>query len=69
MSPYLGFWDGFLIKCSGSVKANIGHLEACSGLAGIVKCVLILEKGIIPPNPLFEKWNSKVNAKADHLEV
>ncbi|KAH8721497.1 polyketide synthase PksD [Phaeosphaeriaceae sp. PMI808] len=53
----------------GSVKANIGHLEACSGLAGIAKCVLILEKGIIPPNPLFEKWNPKINAKLNNLEV
>ncbi|XXH03853.1 hypothetical protein Hte_010259 [Hypoxylon texense] len=43
----------------GSVKANIGHLEGCSGLASIIKCILILEKGIIPPNALFEKWNSK----------
>ncbi|KAI1386965.1 uncharacterized protein F4822DRAFT_438048 [Hypoxylon trugodes] len=53
----------------GSIKANIGHLEGASGLASIVKCVMMLEKGVIAPNPLFEKWNPKINAKANHLEV
>ncbi|KAI0465887.1 polyketide synthase PksD [Xylaria cf. heliscus] len=53
----------------GSVKANIGHLEGCSGLAGVVKSILILERGLIPPNALFERWNPKINAKAYNLEV
>ncbi|KAI0848452.1 polyketide synthase PksD [Daldinia vernicosa] len=53
----------------GSVKANIGHLEGGSGLAGILKAILILEKGIIPPNPLFEKWNPKINAKLNNIDV
>jgi acyl transferase domain-containing protein/NADPH:quinone reductase-like Zn-dependent oxidoreductase/SAM-dependent methyltransferase len=34
----------------GSVKSNIGHLEAASGLAGVIKTVMILEKGLIPAN-------------------
>jgi acyl transferase domain-containing protein/NADPH:quinone reductase-like Zn-dependent oxidoreductase/ubiquinone/menaquinone biosynthesis C-methylase UbiE len=41
----------------GSVKANIGHLESSSGLAGIIKAVLALEKGYIPPGFNFEKPN------------
>ncbi|KAI1349204.1 polyketide synthase PksD [Xylaria sp. FL0043] len=53
----------------GSIKANIGHLEGGSGLASILKSVLILENGIIPPNALFEKLNPKINAKFYHLEV
>jgi acyl transferase domain-containing protein len=42
----------------GSIKSNLGHPEAASGMAGIIKSVLALEKGIIPatigvqnPNP------------------
>ncbi|KAL8786443.1 MAG: hypothetical protein Q9213_002759 [Squamulea squamosa] len=38
----------------GSIKSNVGHLEAASGLSGLIKAVLVLEKGEIPPNVGFE---------------
>ena len=44
----------------GAVKSNIGHTEGASGLAGLIKTILILEKAIIPPNALFEKENPKI---------
>ncbi|KAJ5727465.1 polyketide synthase [Penicillium malachiteum] len=44
----------------GSIKSNIGHLEGASGLAGIIKAILILEKGVIPANAGFESPNPKL---------
>ncbi|KAI0169915.1 hypothetical protein GGR52DRAFT_592520 [Hypoxylon sp. FL1284] len=46
----------------GSIKSNIGHLEGGSGLAGVLKAMLTVEKGIIPPNALFEKMNPAIDA-------
>ncbi|WP_369275302.1 type I polyketide synthase [Streptomyces sp. R11] len=41
----------------GSTKANIGHLDAASGLAGLVKALLVLKHGVIPPMANFSEPN------------
>ncbi|KAI7762934.1 hypothetical protein LZL87_013425 [Fusarium oxysporum] len=53
----------------GSVKANIGHLEGASALASLVKCILILEKGVIPPNALLQKMNPALNVESYNITV
>ncbi len=35
----------------GSIKANVGHLETGSGIAGLIKTVLVLEHAQVPGNP------------------
>ncbi|GAA2405910.1 hypothetical protein GCM10010433_00410 [Streptomyces pulveraceus] len=41
----------------GAVKANIGHLDVASGLAGLVKALLVLGHGEIPPIAGFRDPN------------
>lgn len=53
----------------GSVKTNIGHLEAASGLAAMVKTIFALEEGVIPPNINFEKPNKDIPLEEWKLKV
>ncbi|KAL8810423.1 MAG: hypothetical protein Q9200_002591 [Gallowayella weberi] len=53
----------------GTVKPNIGHLEAAAGMAGLIKTVLSLEAGVIPPNINFVTANPKLCLEDHNLVV
>jgi acyl transferase domain-containing protein len=53
----------------GSVKANIGHLENVSGLAGVLKAILVLERGIVPPIADLHTTKDAIQAKLGILQV
>ncbi|MBL8148768.1 MAG: SDR family NAD(P)-dependent oxidoreductase, partial [Blastocatellia bacterium] len=44
----------------GSVKTNLGHLDAAAGLAGIVKLSLSLKNGVIPPSINYLQENQEI---------
>ncbi|KAE9577643.1 Reducing polyketide synthase PKS2 [Colletotrichum fructicola] len=53
----------------GSVKSNIGHLEAASGIAGVIKAAMMLERGFLLPNHDFKKPNEKIPWKEWNMKV
>ena len=53
----------------GSVKTNLGHLEAGAGIAGLIKAALILDRGVIPPSRNFEAPNPAIPFQELNLQV
>ncbi|MCB8747851.1 type I polyketide synthase [Rhodoferax sp. U2-2l] len=60
----------------GSVKSNLGHMEAASGIAGLVKALHCIKHRVVPatihfktpnPNIPFEDWNLKVVSQTTAL--
>ncbi|KAJ5684494.1 uncharacterized protein N7477_000839 [Penicillium maclennaniae] len=61
-----------------SIKTNVGHLEGASGVAGVIKAVLMLENRMILPNRNFktpnpriplEEWSLKVQSTPEQWET
>jgi acyl transferase domain-containing protein/acyl carrier protein len=53
----------------GSVKTNIGHLEPASGMAGLLKAMLVLEHGVVPATLNCENPNPNIDFKALNLRL
>ncbi len=53
----------------GSVKTNIGHLEAAAGVAGIIKAALCLDHREVPPNLHFQTPNPSIDFERLGLRV
>lgn len=53
----------------GSVKTNIGHLEAAAGIAGLIKAVLALNNKNLPPSLHFKNMNSSVRINNKNLRI
>ncbi|KAF5017371.1 hypothetical protein F66182_10702 [Fusarium sp. NRRL 66182] len=53
----------------GSTKPNVGHSEAASGLSSLIKVVLALEKGEIPPNTNYKTPNPKIDFQGWRVRV
>lgn len=45
----------------GSVKTNVGHLDAAAGITGVIKTALSLQNKIIPPSLHFEQPNPRID--------
>lgn len=53
----------------GSVKSNIGHLETSSGMAGLIKALLILQNKEIPPNLHFNTPNPAIDFEKENIFI
>lgn len=53
----------------GSVKTNVGHLDAAAGVAGLIKATLSLKNRVLPPSLNFEKPNAQINFSSSPFYV
>ncbi|PHH80580.1 hypothetical protein CDD80_839 [Ophiocordyceps camponoti-rufipedis] len=53
----------------GSVKSNLGHSEAASGLTSVIKVALAFEHGMIPPTYGIKNLNPKLKLETRNMRV
>lgn len=53
----------------GSVKSNVGHSEAASGISSVIKSTMALEKGKIPPTYGLKNVNPKLKLEERNIQI
>ncbi|KWV34407.1 type I polyketide synthase [Micromonospora rifamycinica] len=53
----------------GALKATIGHLEAAAGIAGLIKTILVLRHGEVPPATHLRRLNPHVDWESTPVTV
>jgi acyl transferase domain-containing protein len=53
----------------GSVKANIGHVDAAAGVAGLIKALYAVREGVIPPQLNFSEPNQALRLHESPFRV
>ncbi|ABB75128.1 Acyl transferase domain-containing protein [Nitrosospira multiformis ATCC 25196] len=53
----------------GSVKTNVGHLDAAAGVAGLIKTVLAMKHRTLPPSLNFEQPNPQIDFSSSPFYV
>jgi phthiocerol/phenolphthiocerol synthesis type-I polyketide synthase E len=64
-----GWTDRRQFAAIGSVKTNVGHLDAASGITGFIKTVLAMENRAVPPTVHFRAPNPKIDFASSPLYV
>lgn len=47
---------------TGSIKSNLGHTDASAGLVSMIKAIITMDGGYIPPNINYTKPNMETDA-------